>query len=89
MNAMHGIARIKKLRILLGSGYSSTIAIGTIVEKPYLKKYDVIQWHTQAQNITTNLKFKVNFTLPALSAANVVTWNCHMDDSAKGRYDMI
>ena len=47
-----------------------------------------MQWNTQAGNITTNLKVKVDFTLPALSATNVVTWNCHVGDSAKGRYDM-
>ena len=48
-----------------------------------------MQWNTQAGNITTNLKVKVDFTLPALSATNAVTWNCHVDDSAKGRYDII
>ena len=48
-----------------------------------------MQWHTQASNITTNIKVKVYFTLPALSAMNVVTWKFHVDESAKGRYDMI
>ena len=49
----------------------------------------MVQWHTQAGNITTKPKFKVEFTVPALSATDVVTWNCHVDDSAKGGYDMI
>ena len=31
----------------------------------------------------------MNFTLTSLSATNAVMWNCHVDDSAKGRYDMI
>ena len=48
-----------------------------------------MQWNTQAGNITTNLKVKMDFTLPTLIAANVVTWNFHLDDSTKGRYDMI
>ena len=48
-----------------------------------------MQWHTQSINITTNHKVKVDFTLPALSAMNVVTWKFHVDDSAKGRYDII
>ena len=48
-----------------------------------------MQWHTQAVNITTNIKVEVYFTLPALSARNVVTCNCHVYDSAKGIYDMI
>ena len=48
-----------------------------------------MQWHTQAGNITTNLKVKIDFALPTLSAINVVTWNYYVDDSAKGRYYMI
>ena len=48
-----------------------------------------MQWHTQAGNVTTNLKVKVDFTLPALIATGVVTWRYHLDDSAKGRYYMI
>ena len=31
----------------------------------------------------------MDFTLPTLSATNVVTWKCHVYESAKGRYDMI
>ena len=48
-----------------------------------------MHWHTQAGNITTNLKVGVYFTLPTISATNVLTWKCHVDDSAKGGYDMI
>ena len=48
-----------------------------------------MQWHTQANNSTTNVKIKVYLTLPELSAMNVVTWKCHVDDSTKGRYFMI
>ena len=49
----------------------------------------MIQCHKQAGNITTNIKVKIYFTLPALSATNFVTWRWHVDDSAKVRYDMI
>ena len=31
----------------------------------------------------------MGFTFPGLSSAYVVTWNCHVDESTKGRYDMI
>ena len=48
-----------------------------------------MKWHTQAGNITTNLKVKVDSTLTALSATNIVTWRCHMNYCTKGRYDMI
>ena len=49
----------------------------------------MIQLHRQAGNINTNLKVKVYFTLPELSATNIVTWNCHVDESTKGRYKLI
>ena len=48
-----------------------------------------MQWRTQAGNINTNFKVKVDFTLPAISATNVVTWKCHVDDSTRGGYNMI
>ena len=48
-----------------------------------------MQWNTQAGNITTNLKVEIYFTLPALSPTNVVMCKCHVDEYAKGRYDMI
>ena len=48
-----------------------------------------MQWHTQARNITNNLKVKVDFTLTALTVTNVLTWDFHVDNSAQGMYDMI
>ena len=48
----------------------------------------MVKVQTQAGNITTNPKVKVYFTLPALSATNVVTWKFHVDDSDKDRYDI-
>ena len=48
-----------------------------IITELNLKRYDVIQCHTQVGHITTNLKVKINFTLPRLSATKTVTWNCH------------
>ena len=55
----------------------------------HLKKYYMLQWHTEDGNINTNLKVEVDFTLPELSATNVMTWKYHVDDSSKGRYNMI
>ena len=89
MNIRKGKAKFKNFRILLDSVCSSTIVMGRIIEKLCPEKDAPMQWNPQARNITNNLKVKVNFTLPALSATNVVAWNCHVDDSAKGRYDMI
>ena len=47
-----------------------------------------MKWHTQAGNITTNLKFEVEFTLPELRVTNVETWKCYVYDYANGRYCM-
>ena len=47
------------------------------------------KWNKQSGNITTNIKVNIDFTLPSLSVTDVVTWKCHVDDSDKGRYDMI
>ena len=89
MNTGKGKANFKNFHILLDSGCSSTIVIRRIVENLGPEKYAPMQWHTQAVNITTNIKVKVDFTLPELSMANVVTWKFHVDDSTKGRYAMI
>ena len=48
-----------------------------------------MQWNKQVGNITTSIKVKVDFTLTELSATDVVTWSFHVDDFAKGRYNMI
>ena len=48
-----------------------------------------MQLYMQAVNITTNMKVKIDCTLPELSAKKNVTWNCHVDYFAQGRYDII
>ena len=59
--------------------------MGRLVKQLSLEEDAQMQCNTQARNIKTNLKVKVDFTLPALSMTDFVTWNCHVDDSAKGR----
>ena len=71
--------------IIVDTGCSSTIVMVILVEKPYTEKDTVMKWHTQAVNITTNLKVKIYFILTALSTINGVMWKCHVHDSAKGR----
>ena len=89
MNTRKGRSRFKNFQIILDSVCSSTILMGRIVKKLFHEKYDVMQWHTQAGNITTNYKATVDFTLPALITMNFMAWKCHVDDSAKGGYYMI
>ena len=71
MNTIKGKAKIKNFQILLNSGCSSTILMVRLVEKLHPGKYAMMQWHTQDVNVTTNLKVKVVFNLPVLSATNV------------------
>ena len=89
MNTIRGKLKFKIFQILLESVCSSTITMGRLVENNCLEKYAVVQWYVQAKNITTNIKVKVFLTLPALSTTNVVIWRYHLDDSTKGRYNMI
>ena len=48
MNTRKVRANFNNFKILLDSGYSSTIVMGRIVEKLHPEKYAVMQWHTQA-----------------------------------------
>ena len=63
--------------------------MGRIIQKLNPKQDSGVQWHTQAGIITTNLKVMIEFFLHKLSAKKIMTWNCHVDNSAKGRFDMI
>ena len=49
----------------------------------------MIQWNTQAVNITTNSKVKIDFTLTEFIATKTVMSECHVDGSAKGIHNMI
>ena len=89
MNTRRVRVKFKDFRILLDSGCRSTILMGRIVKKLSPEEDSVMQWHTQDGNINTNLKVKVDLPLPPLSATNVMTWKFHVDEFAKGRYDMI
>ena len=48
-----------------------------------------MKWHAQGGNINIHPKVKIDLTLPELSATEILTWNCHVDDFTKVRYNMI
>ena len=73
INIRNSKDKFKNFQILLGSGCISTILTRRLVEKLHPEKYALMQWHTQAGNIITNIKVKVYFTLPAFRTMNVVT----------------
>ena len=49
----------------------------------------MIQCNTQVGSITTNLKVKIDFTLPDISATKIATCDFHVEDSSEGRYEII
>ena len=49
----------------------------------------MVQRHTQAGNIITNIRVKIYFTLTGLSTTKIVTCNFRVDESAKVRYETI
>ena len=89
MNTRNGRTKFKNFLIILDSGFSSTTVMGNMPGKLHPEKDDVIQWNVQAGNINTNIKVKVDFTVPALTATDFMTRKCHVYDSDKGRCDMI
>ena len=48
-----------------------------------------MQWHTQADDITTYIMVQICFNFPGISATKILTWNCHVDGSTNIRYVMI
>ena len=68
MNTQKGRSRFKHFRILFDCGCSSTIVMRRLITKLNPKRYYVMQSHTKAGNITTNIKVTIDFTLPELSA---------------------
>ena len=81
INTRNVKAKFKNFRILLDSGCSYKIIMGRLIQKLNPQEGDLMQWHTQAGSITTNLKVKIDFTFPEISATKIVTWNCHADAS--------
>ena len=62
MNNRYGRAKFKNFRTLLDSGCISMNLVERLVERLPLEKDAVTKWHTQARNITTNYKVKLDFT---------------------------
>ena len=53
------------------------------------EQYSVVQWHTQAVNITTNLTVKIDFILHEFRMTKIMRWDFHVNNSDNSRYDMI
>ena len=68
-------------------GFSSMILMSQLIKINPKEDY-VMQWHTQASIITTNLKVKIDFTLPEIIVIKILTWGFNVDGSAKDIYDM-
>ena len=89
MHTRRGKDKFNHFQILLDIRCISTILMKRLITKLETKEDAVIKCHTQEINITTNIKVKIYFTFPKLIATKIVTWNCHVGDSAKVRYNVI
>ena len=89
MHTQKGRAKFHNFLILLDRGCSSTIDMGRLIKNFILREDVVMQWHTQAGSINTNLKVNIYLNLPETSATAIMTWNFHVDDLGKDRYYMI
>ena len=65
------------------------IIMRRLTTKIRTKEDIVMQWKTQAGNITTNLKVKIFLTIPEFSATKKVTWLFNVDDSTKSKYIIV
>ena len=89
MNTHKGKMKFKGFRILLDNRCSYTLETRRLITILKPEEEAMIQWNTQVGNITTDLRIKIDLTLPNFSATKIVMWNCHVDNSAKVRYYMI
>ena len=87
INTQKDRANFNNFWILLYNGYSYKIVMGRLIKN--IEEDSVMQCQMQVGSITTYINKEIDFTLPELSPTKIVTWNCHVDDSSKGIYDMI
>ena len=71
MNTRKCRAKFKNFHILSDSRCSSTVITRRLITKLNTKIDTVMQCHTQEGDTTTNLKVKIDFTLPELSATKL------------------
>ena len=62
--------------------------MGRLIKKLNPKEDAGMKWHTQVGNITTNMRVKIDFTLPGFIVTKIVTCYCHVDEFSKGRYNI-
>ena len=74
MNARRGRAKFKNYLILLDSECSSTIITKIIITNIKTKEDAVMNWNTQAGNISIDLKDKIDLTLPEFSVTKITMW---------------
>ena len=89
MNTHNVKVRFGKFRILLYRGSSSTIVMVNMTPKLKQEETTMTTWETQAVNFTASNKLNVELCLHYFSTTDIVTYKCHVYDSAKGRYNMI
>ena len=67
MNTRRDKARLKCFQILLDSGCIFTTVTRRLIKKSKTKEDVVMKWLMPLVNITTNMKVKIDFTVPEFS----------------------
>jgi hypothetical protein len=90
VNSSLGKEKLAPLRILLDSGATSSIILGKWTKKLRNKPAKTTSWNTKGGTFKTNLKCKIQFSLPEFNEHKVIEHTVHVDTNTKNsRYDMI
>ena len=92
MDTRLGKPKIKPIKILVDSGTTSSIIMGSLVKKLRTKDSTPVSWKTKAGIFKTNKTCKLKFRLPELYEDRIVEYKIHVDDSRTEdncQYDML
>ena len=90
VNSSLGKEKLAPLRILLDSGATSSIILGKWTKKLRNKPAKTTSWNTKGGTFKTNLKCKIQFSLPEFNEHEVIEHATHVDMSTKNsHYNMI
>ena len=80
------------LRVLVDTGASASVILGKHFTKLKRKAAPTTTWTTKAGTVTTTRKAQLKFLSPEFNQSKIISWACHVDDTAtasNSQYDMI
>ena len=90
VNTRIGKPRVKRVKILLDSGTSSSIILHNFVTKLRSTNSVPTVWQTQGGRFTTTKRCQVQFSLPEFHDNRLIHWNFHVASATtSSNYDVI